>query len=81
MDDKRVAEKIELNQVVNQFRQLLNTFRSTIRVSVLEGLIEECYGPQALLNGKRINDLIDFKEWLEAKLVQAKEQEAKKAGR
>jgi hypothetical protein len=73
MDEKRLAEKIELNQVVNQFRQLLNTYRSTIRVSVLEGLIEECYGPQALLNGRKITDVISFKEWLEAKLQEAKQ--------
>jgi hypothetical protein len=81
MDDKRLAEKIELNQVVNQFRQLILEYKDSIRVSLLEELVEQCYGPQALLNGRKINDVVDFKEWLEAKVQEAKEQEAKKAGR
>jgi hypothetical protein len=73
-----VDEKPE--NVVETFRKAINEHKSYIRISVLEELIESCYGPQALLNGKKINDLIDFKEWLEAKLQQAKEQEAKRAG-
>jgi hypothetical protein len=55
------------------FQQLLNTYKQDIRVSVLEELIESCYGPQALLNGQRINDVVDFKYWLEQKLLQAKQ--------
>jgi hypothetical protein len=59
--------------VVETFRKLINEHKKAIRVSVLEELIESCYGPQALLNGQRINDVVDFKYWLELKLLQAKQ--------
>jgi hypothetical protein len=58
------------------FKQLLDVHKHEIRLIVLEELISECYGPQALLNGRKITDVISFKEWLEAKLQQAKEQQA-----
>jgi hypothetical protein len=75
MDEKRLAEKIELNQVVNQFRQLLNEYKDSIRISVLEELVESCYGPQALLNGRKITNIADFKDWLETKLQEEKQQQ------
>jgi hypothetical protein len=40
---------------------------------VLEELIESCYGPQVLLDGRKISDITDFKEWLEAKLQEVKQ--------
>jgi hypothetical protein len=67
-------EKFNLDtDVVETFRKLINEHKKAIRVSVLEELIESCYGPQALLNGQRINDVVDFKYWLEQKLLQAKQ--------
>jgi hypothetical protein len=64
--------------VMGVFRKAINEHKSYIRISVLEELIESCYGPQALLNGRKIVDVIDFKEWLEAKLQEAREEEAKR---
>ncbi len=58
--------------VVSIFKQLLEVHKKNIRLIVLEELISECYGPQPLLNGRRINDVVDFKEWLEAKLANEK---------
>src|SRR5579863_10114845 len=66
--------------VVETFRKLLDEHKKNIRLMVLEELIGECYGPQALLNGRRITTIPDFKDWLEAKLQQAKEHQAKEAG-
>jgi|GEM_PF-4788606 len=63
--------------VVAIFKQLLDAHKHDIRLIVLEELITECYGPQPLLNGRRITDIISFKEWLEAKLQQEKQQNAK----
>ena len=57
------------------FKQLLDVHKHNIRLIVLEELISECYGPQPLLNGRRITDIISFKEWLEAKLQEAKQQD------
>ena len=62
--------------VVAIFKQLLEAHKKNIRLIVLEELIAECYGPQLLLNGRRITDVISFKEWLEAKLQAEKEQDA-----
>jgi hypothetical protein len=61
--------------VVETFRKLINEHKKAVRVSVLEDLVESCYGPQALLNGRKITDVISFKEWLEAKVQEAKEQQ------
>lgn len=61
--------------VVETFRKLINEHKKAIRVSVLEDLVESCSGPQALLNGRKITDVISFKEWLEAKVQEAKEQQ------
>ncbi|MHB8218660.1 MAG: hypothetical protein ACYDDS_21520 [Candidatus Sulfotelmatobacter sp.] len=61
------------SEVVETFRKLILEHKNAIRISVLEDLVESCYGPQALLNGQKITDIISFKEWLEAKLQQAKE--------
>jgi len=62
--------------VVAIFKQLLEAHKKNIRLIVLEELISECYGPQPLLNGRKITDVISFKEWLEAKLEQEKQQDA-----
>jgi hypothetical protein len=58
------------------FKQLLEAHKKNIRLIVLEELISECYGPQALLNGRRITNIADFKDWLKAKLQAEKEQDA-----
>ena len=63
-------------EVRNLFRQLLDEHKHNIRLIVLEELINECYGPQALLKGKSIRDITDFKEWLEARLASEKERSA-----
>ena len=60
--------------VVAVFRQLLEAHKKNIRVMVMEELIEECYGPQPLLNGRPIQDVTDFKEWLEKKLSEEQQQ-------
>ncbi len=60
--------------VVAIFKQLLEAHKKNIRVMVMEELIGECYGPQALLNGRRITDVTDFKEWLEARLAAEKKE-------
>lgn len=56
--------------IVPLFRSLLDTYKKELRVEVLDGLISECYGPQSLLQGRTITDVSEFKEWLEAKLVE-----------
>ena len=63
------------SEVVETFRKLINEYKDAIRISVLEELVESCYGPQALLNGRKIRDVIDFKEWLEAKVQEVKQQQ------
>jgi hypothetical protein len=55
------------SEVVETFRKLVNEYKDAIRVSVLGELIESCYGPQALLDGEKIRDVIDFKFWIEMK--------------
>jgi hypothetical protein len=67
-------------EYIEAFRKLINEYKDAIRVSVLEELIESCYGPQAVLDGKKIRDVIDFKFWLEKKLQDAREQQAAKEG-
>ncbi|MHB8218180.1 MAG: hypothetical protein ACYDDS_19065 [Candidatus Sulfotelmatobacter sp.] len=52
------------SEVVETFRKLILEHKNAIRISVLEDLVESCYGPQALLNGQKITDIISFKEWL-----------------
>jgi hypothetical protein len=60
----------DVSDVVPLFRSLLDTYKNELRLEVLEELIGECYGPQALLQGRSITDVADFKEWLEAKLIE-----------
>lgn len=67
-------------EVRSLFKQLLDEHKHNIRLIVLDELIRECYGPQPLLNGRRITDVTDFKEWLEAKLQEAKQQQDKGDG-
>jgi hypothetical protein len=62
--------------VVPLFRSLLDTYKKELRIEVLEELINECYGPQPLLNGRTITDVTDLKEWLEAKLAEESKAEA-----
>jgi hypothetical protein len=66
------------SEVVETFRKLVNEYKDAIRVSVLGELIESCYGPQALLDGEKIRDVIDFKFWIEMKLQVARERQAAK---
>ena len=72
MADTNVAH----DNVVAILKQLLDAHKKNIRLIVLEELISECYGPQPLLNGRRIQGIPDFKDWLEAKLQAEKEQDA-----
>jgi hypothetical protein len=67
-------ENVPQENVVEVFRKLLDAHKNNIRLIVLEELVESCYGPQALLNGRKITDVISFKEWLEAKVQEAKQQ-------
>ena len=66
----------DVSDVVPLFRSLLTTYKNELRLEVLEQLISECYGPQALLQGRPIADLADLKEWLEAKLAEESKNEA-----
>lgn len=56
--------------VVPLFRSLLDTYKKELRVEVLDQLISETYGPQSLLQGRTIKDVVAFKEWLELKLAE-----------
>lgn len=72
MADETVPSRLETSEVVNQFSKLLDTYKAALRAEVLEELINECYGPQDLLQGRTITDVTDLKEWLEAKLEEQK---------
>jgi hypothetical protein len=73
VDDNNPSRRDTSPEVRHLFRQLLDEHKHAIRLIVLEELIAECYGPQPLLDGRRINDLSDFREWLEKKLAVEKE--------
>ncbi len=73
MADANVPRRDTSPEVRNLFRQLLDEHKHNIRLIVLEELISECYGPQPILGGKRITDVTDFKEWLEARLQSEKD--------
>ncbi len=73
VDEKFNPLRKDESEVVKTFRKLLDEHKNNLRIAVLEELIESCYGPQTLLDGRRIQDITDFKEWLEAKLQEAKE--------
>lgn len=75
MANGNVSPRPDTSEVVNQFSKLLNTYKAALRVEVLDELINECYGPQPLLGGRPISDVTDLKEWLEAKLLEAKQKD------
>jgi hypothetical protein len=79
MANENVTRRETSPEVRELFRQLLNEHKHNIKIIVLEELIEQCYGA-APLKGRRLVDVMDFKEWLEAKLQDAKEQQAAKEG-
>lgn len=39
-----------------------------VRIELYTELLKECDGPQPLLNGRRLLDLSDVKEWLAVKM-------------
>lgn len=79
VDDNNPSRRETSPEVRHLFKQLLDEHKHNIRIIVLEELIEECYGA-APLKGRRLVDVMDFKEWLESKLQDAKEQQAAKEG-
>ena len=73
-------EQFNSEDVVKAFRKPLDVHKFNIRIIVLDELISECYGPQALLEGKKIRDIVDLKFWLEKKLQDSRERQAAKEG-
>jgi hypothetical protein len=76
MANENVTRRETSPEVRELFRQLLDEHKFNIRVIVLDELIAECYGPQAVLDGKKIRDIADFRFWLERKLQAAREKQA-----
>lgn len=45
------------------------TEEKVVRLAVYSELLAECHGPQQLLQGRRLLDLSDVKDWLSAKIL------------